>query len=156
MWPKNCSHFEEPKISFRIHNSPPLDPILSHVNPVHAHRNYLFTIHLNIILSSTLWSSNSSLPLSVPPDFYATFPFRRADATVSDRPTKSALVTLRSANHEPYNSADHTNRLLAPSYIQIFPPAPSSQMPSMYNSGEKSRYKHKQNTNFRLCNKYVS
>jgi len=51
--------FEKPKIVFHIHNSPPLDPVRSHMNPIHALRNYLFTIHLNITLPSTPRSSNS-------------------------------------------------------------------------------------------------
>jgi hypothetical protein len=76
-------------MSFRIHHNPPLDPILSHRNPVHALRNYFFTIHLNITLASTPWSSNWSLPLSILPDFKATFPLRSAYVTLSTRRTSS-------------------------------------------------------------------
>jgi len=52
----------EPEGSLYVHKNPPLDPLLSHMNPVH---NFLFCfgkIHFNIILSSTFMPPWWSVP----------------------------------------------------------------------------------------------
>jgi hypothetical protein len=42
-----------PKIYYRVHNSPPPVHILSHLNPVHTHKPCFTTTHFNIILPPT-------------------------------------------------------------------------------------------------------
>ena len=53
----------EPEVHYRIHNSPPPVPILSHINPVHASPFHLLNLHFNIILPSAPGSPKWSLYL---------------------------------------------------------------------------------------------
>jgi len=49
------------KVHYRVHKSPPLDCILSHIHSVHNFTSYSFNVRFNIIFSSTcvpsLWVS---------------------------------------------------------------------------------------------------
>jgi hypothetical protein len=47
-------HVKYPKLHYRVHNSPPLDPIVSQMNSVRTLIQYFFNIHFNIILPYTL------------------------------------------------------------------------------------------------------
>ena len=49
-----------------VHKSPPLVPVLSHINPVHAPTIHFLKTHLNIILSSTPGSPKWSPTLRFP------------------------------------------------------------------------------------------
>jgi hypothetical protein len=42
-----------PKVHYRVHNSLPLAPFLSQINPVHALTSHLFKANFNIIIPST-------------------------------------------------------------------------------------------------------
>jgi hypothetical protein len=44
-----------------VHESLPLDPIVSNLNPAHMLANYFLKVHFNIILSSTLRSPKKYL-----------------------------------------------------------------------------------------------
>jgi hypothetical protein len=46
-----------PKAHYRVHKGPPVDPILSQINPVQSTSSYLSKIHSNIILPPTSRSS---------------------------------------------------------------------------------------------------
>jgi hypothetical protein len=55
-----------PKVHYRVHTSPPLDPILSRLNPVRPIDPYLPKVHLNVILLPTPRSSQRSLTFGPP------------------------------------------------------------------------------------------
>jgi hypothetical protein len=56
-----------PKVHYRVHTRPPVDPILSQLNPVRPIISCLPKVHLNVILPPTLRSYQWSLAFG-PPD----------------------------------------------------------------------------------------
>jgi hypothetical protein len=72
-WKANsCSASQEiprllwnPEVHYRVHNSLPMDTILSKMNPVHTLTSYFHKDHFNIIIPSTLRSPKWSVSYSV-------------------------------------------------------------------------------------------
>jgi hypothetical protein len=50
-----------PKVHYGVEKSPPLVPIVCHINPVYTISSYLSKIHLHIIHAPMTWSSKWSL-----------------------------------------------------------------------------------------------
>jgi hypothetical protein len=44
-----------PEVYYRVHKSPPLVPMLSHISLVHTTPPYIYKIHFNIIHTPTSW-----------------------------------------------------------------------------------------------------
>jgi len=78
-----------PKVHYRVHNSPELDTILSHMNLVHTFRHYICTIHSNIIFPSMPRSSEWHLPLR----------FRDRNLVSLIRPVRASVPRMSLARH---------------------------------------------------------
>jgi hypothetical protein len=80
-----------PKVHYRVHTSPPMDPILSQLNPVRPIDPYLPKVHLNVINPLTSRSSQWSLAFGPPnQNLVNTSPFPSCVPHV--QPTSSSLI----------------------------------------------------------------
>jgi hypothetical protein len=66
LFKKYPTFLRNPKVHYHIHTSPPMNPILSQLNPVCPIDSYLPKARLNVILLPTPWSSQWSLTLGTP------------------------------------------------------------------------------------------
>jgi hypothetical protein len=55
-----------PKVQYRVQKSPPLVPILSHIDPIHSIPSYLSKIHFNIVYPPTLGLPSGLFPSGFP------------------------------------------------------------------------------------------
>jgi hypothetical protein len=102
----------------RVHNSPPLVPILSHNNSEHALASCFFKIHFNII-PSTPRTSKCSVSFIRLHQLYA-FLFYPIRAT---RPVHLILLPCKSLS--PHRTLFSNLLAAPPPHCHIFPPAPS-------------------------------
>jgi hypothetical protein len=63
-----------PKVQYRIHKGPPLFPILSPINSIHAIPSYLSKIHFDIVHPPMSWSSQWSLSVWLPHQYSIRIP----------------------------------------------------------------------------------
>jgi hypothetical protein len=52
-------YLQKPVVHYRIYKSPPLLPVLSHMNVLHPSPPYFFKIYINIILPSEAGTAQS-------------------------------------------------------------------------------------------------
>jgi hypothetical protein len=78
----NCAATQElpsilwnPKVQYRVHRSPSLVPILSHINPIHTIPSYLSKIYFNFVHGLTSWASQWSLSSGFPTNILCAFLF---------------------------------------------------------------------------------
>ena len=69
-WSRNFPHFMEPEDSLPPSQQPPIVPIMSQTDPIHAFPSCFFKIQVNIFFPSTPTTSQLSLSF--------TFPYQRA------------------------------------------------------------------------------
>jgi hypothetical protein len=110
-----------PKVHYRVYNSPPFFPLLRQMNPVHDFPPYFRKIHSNIILPSTPRSSEWSPPFRFSDqNFVWTFPYvlhaPQSHLPSFDRPNMSWSVKVMRLLIMMSSPA---SRLFPPSYVHL-------------------------------------
>jgi hypothetical protein len=124
-----------PKVHYRIHNSPPLVPMLGQINTVHTNPFCFSKIHFNTILHLCLGLSRGHFPFGFPTK--TLYAFFSPSCVLHALPTSSFLAwsfcLAKSVSYEAPRYVVYSNLLLFhPSSVQIFPSAPFSQTPPVY------------------------
>jgi hypothetical protein len=122
-----------PKVQYRVHKSPPLFPILSHINPIHTIPSYLRSIlilstHLRLGLPSGLFpfgfpTNILCIPI-LPHSWYMPSPSHPSWIDHSS-------YTWSTSYEAPHYAAFSNLLLLHPSLVQIFSSTSRSQTPSI-------------------------
>ncbi|PNF28001.1 hypothetical protein B7P43_G13856 [Cryptotermes secundus] len=94
-----------PKVHYRVHKSPPLLPILSHINPIHTIPSYLYKIILILSTHLRLGLPCGLLPSGFPTNILYAFLWREAanilnkQSRTADKGWTSSSVVGREANN---------------------------------------------------------
>jgi hypothetical protein len=87
-------HLRNPKAHYRVHNNPPLVPILTHINPLHTFPPHFRKTHPNITFHLSLGLPSGLLPSDYPIKTLYTFLISPMRATCPVQLTLLDFITL--------------------------------------------------------------